>query len=332
MVILYAARHRLPVPRLARWMLAFGIAASLAVNVAQGWSHGLVGAVVAAWPAVALVGSYELLAWMIRTAATGGPDRVPEADHRVPRADQPGAGAGPAAQAVEMFADLLAEVRAYGEGLVIVEQIPAKLIPDAIKNTAVKIVHRLPAADDRDAVGATINLTPAQSEYLVTLSPGDAAVHADGMDYPLLARMPDGRAREAARPVVAASAGPVTARRSPACGPDCLAGPCTLGQMRAAQRAAVTDPRITVWAELSVVAHLTGWDMPRPAPAFTASLRAMGASARVRVSRMARSFPYWWLPLSPPLRSGVSLLAGQAATWSGSSATSAPAAREHTRT
>jgi hypothetical protein len=62
MVILYAARHRLPVPGLAQWMLALGIVASLAVNVAQGWSHGLVGAVVAAWPAVALVGAYELLA------------------------------------------------------------------------------------------------------------------------------------------------------------------------------------------------------------------------------------------------------------------------------
>jgi hypothetical protein len=45
MVILHAARHRLPVPRLARWMLALGITASLTVNVAQGWSHGLVGAV-----------------------------------------------------------------------------------------------------------------------------------------------------------------------------------------------------------------------------------------------------------------------------------------------
>lgn len=56
MVILYAARHDRPVPRLARWMLALGILASLAVNVAQGWSHGLVGAVVAAWPAVSLVG------------------------------------------------------------------------------------------------------------------------------------------------------------------------------------------------------------------------------------------------------------------------------------
>ena len=52
---------------------------------------------------------------------------------------------------MEMFAGLLAEIRAYGEGLIIAEQIPAKLIPDVIKNTAVKIVHRLPAADDRDA-------------------------------------------------------------------------------------------------------------------------------------------------------------------------------------
>jgi Protein of unknown function (DUF2637) len=90
MVILHAARHRLPVPGLAPWMLALGITASLAVNVAQGWSHGLVGAAAAAWPAVALVGSYELLAWMIRTATGGGPDRMPSADHGVPQTDQPG--------------------------------------------------------------------------------------------------------------------------------------------------------------------------------------------------------------------------------------------------
>ena len=63
MVVRYAARHRLPVPSLARWLLAVGVAASLTANMAQGWSHGLVGAVVAAWPAVSLVGSYELSCW-----------------------------------------------------------------------------------------------------------------------------------------------------------------------------------------------------------------------------------------------------------------------------
>ena len=70
MVVLYAVRHRVPVPSLARWLLGLGIAATLMANMAQGWSHGLVGAVVAAWPAVSLVGSYELLVWLIRTSRT----------------------------------------------------------------------------------------------------------------------------------------------------------------------------------------------------------------------------------------------------------------------
>jgi YVTN family beta-propeller protein len=68
MVVLYAARHRVPVPSLGRCLLWLGIAATLTANMAQGWSHGTVGAVVAAWPAVSLVGSYELLVWLIRTS------------------------------------------------------------------------------------------------------------------------------------------------------------------------------------------------------------------------------------------------------------------------
>jgi hypothetical protein len=92
MVNLYAARHRLPVPALARWLLALGIVATLAANMAQGWSHGPVGAVIAAWPAASLVGSYELLVWIIRTAASGGLDREPAADHTGWYADHPAHG------------------------------------------------------------------------------------------------------------------------------------------------------------------------------------------------------------------------------------------------
>jgi hypothetical protein len=46
------------------------MAATLAANVAHGLGHGPVGAAVAAWPAVALVGSYELL--MLVTLASPG--------------------------------------------------------------------------------------------------------------------------------------------------------------------------------------------------------------------------------------------------------------------
>ncbi len=203
---------------------------------------------------------------------------VIEEAHRLLRS--PGGRAGPGAHAVEMFAGLLAEVRAYGEGLIIAEQIPAKLVPDVIKNTAVKIVHRLPAADDREAVGATMNITGAQSQYLVTLPPGEAAVFTDGMDYPLLARMPDGTAREVARPATVTGPASLITPRSASCGPRCQAGPCTLRQIRAAQQAGTGDPRLILWAELSVLAHLTGWTMPMPAAALAATLRGLDTRLR----------------------------------------------------
>jgi hypothetical protein len=68
MVMLDSVRRGVPVPSLARWLLGLGIAATLAANVAHGLGHGPIGATVAAWPAVALVGSYELLMMNIRGA------------------------------------------------------------------------------------------------------------------------------------------------------------------------------------------------------------------------------------------------------------------------
>ena len=66
MVMLDSARRGVRVPALARWLLGLGIAATLAANVAHGLGHGPIGAAVAAWPAVALVGAYELLMMVIR--------------------------------------------------------------------------------------------------------------------------------------------------------------------------------------------------------------------------------------------------------------------------
>jgi DNA helicase HerA-like ATPase len=204
---------------------------------------------------------------------------VVEEAHRLLRRPEPGAagGAGAAGHAVELFAGLLAEIRAYGEGLVIAEQIPARLVPDVIKNTAVKITHRLPAADDREAVGATMNATPPQSRYLVTLPPGQAAVFSDGMDFPVLVQVKDGTEREAASLAPTADARTVVRPRSGTCGGECRARPCTLREMRGGQRALDALPWVRLWAELAVLAHLTGWPMPVPRPARAADLRAQPA-------------------------------------------------------
>jgi hypothetical protein len=68
MVMLDSARRKTPVPALARWLLGLDIAATLEANVAHGLGHGLTGGAVSAWPAVALVGSYELLMMVIRSS------------------------------------------------------------------------------------------------------------------------------------------------------------------------------------------------------------------------------------------------------------------------
>jgi uncharacterized protein len=208
---------------------------------------------------------------------------VVEEAHRLLRraesADGPGGG-GAAGHAVEMFAGLLAEIRAYGEGLIIAEQIPARLVPDVIKNTAVKIVHRLPAADDREAVGATMNASPSQSRYLVTLPPGQAAVFSDGMDFPILVRVTDGSPREAGPPVPAGDARAVVRPRSGTCGAECQARPCTLRDMRAAQRALEGAGPMRAWAELAVLAHLTGWPTPVPQPTALGAITALPARVR----------------------------------------------------
>jgi hypothetical protein len=96
------------------------------------------------------------------------------------------------------------------------------------------------------------------------------------MDYPVLARMPDGTDRETTSRASHASPAAIITARSATCGPACRQAPCTLRDMRAAERAAARDPRITLWAELSVVAHLTGWLMPAPGPGLTADLAALG--------------------------------------------------------
>jgi hypothetical protein len=186
-----------------------------------------------------------------------------------------------------LFAAMLAEIRAYGEGLVIAEQIPSKLVSDVVKNTAVKVMHRLPAADDRDLAGAAMNLDDAQSRQVVSLEPGVAAVFADGMDRPIKVRVPFGGGAEGARP---GPPPPLLARRSTACGPRCAGErPCTQREMRTAEVLAApgspADAWLRVWVQALVLAFLTDRGLPAvPAPLRT---RWVELGARVRECLLA---------------------------------------------
>jgi hypothetical protein len=100
-------------------------------------------------------------------------------------------GAGAQSRAVNMFVDLLAEVRAYGQGLIIVEQIPTKLVPEAIKNTNLKLMMRLPAADDRDYLGESMNFTDRQRAFVTNLRTGQMVAFEERLDQPTILNMPD---------------------------------------------------------------------------------------------------------------------------------------------
>lgn len=85
-------------------------------------------------------------------------------------------------QGVEVFSDMLAEVRKYGESLIIAEQIPNKLTPEVLKNTNTKIVHKIFAKDDKEAIGNTMALSDEQKEFLSSLDVGRAVVFTQGWD------------------------------------------------------------------------------------------------------------------------------------------------------
>ena len=57
-------------------------------------------------------------------------------------------------------------MRSYGQGVIVAEQIPAKLAPDVIKNSSNKIIHRVVAKDDQDIIANTIGVYPEDAIYL----------------------------------------------------------------------------------------------------------------------------------------------------------------------
>jgi hypothetical protein len=78
----------------------------------------------------------------------------------------------------EDFSNILAEVRGYGEGVIIAEQIPTLLVKGAIGNTYLKLMHWLEDAPSFDLFSNVMNLNSEQREYARTITPGFALVRS----------------------------------------------------------------------------------------------------------------------------------------------------------
>jgi hypothetical protein len=90
LVLLDSARRGQRAPVLAWFLLGCGVLATLGANVAHGLAHGPVGAVIAGWPALVAVGSFEMLARLVRGGgpAAGQGERLDEQPVTAPERDQ----------------------------------------------------------------------------------------------------------------------------------------------------------------------------------------------------------------------------------------------------
>ena len=94
-------------------------------------------------------------------------------------------GANPQGATAAMFSNMLREIRKWGEGLMIVDQQPSQLIPDAIKDTDLKIIHRMPSLDDRRAVGNCMGLNQEQIDLIAALDRGEVIISSSHDDAAL---------------------------------------------------------------------------------------------------------------------------------------------------
>jgi uncharacterized Zn-finger protein len=77
---------------------------------------------------------------------------------------------------------MLAEMRALGQGIVIADQLPTAIAPQAVKQTNVKVLMRLTAKDDREEIGNTMDLDDAEMKQVVHFKTGHAYVYHEELD------------------------------------------------------------------------------------------------------------------------------------------------------
>lgn len=97
--------------------------------------------------------------------------------------------ANPKVAATNFIVKMLAEVRALREGIIIADQLPTAMAPEVLKNTGLKIVHRLTSQDDRGLVGSTMSANELQMEELASYLPGNALITYEGLLKPFKAQI-----------------------------------------------------------------------------------------------------------------------------------------------
>jgi len=90
---------------------------------------------------------------------------------------------------LKLISTMLAEVRKFGVGLILVSQSPSKLLEDVMINTNTKIIHSIKSSIDLDIISRVLYLPPEYQRIIPYLDVGEAIVYTRGLKKPLIIRV-----------------------------------------------------------------------------------------------------------------------------------------------
>jgi len=90
---------------------------------------------------------------------------------------------------VGLISRMLAEIRKFGIGLILVSQSPSSLMEDAMKNTNTKIVHSIKSSVDLDIVSRILYLPNDYQRILPYLDVGEAILYTKPYKKPVIIRV-----------------------------------------------------------------------------------------------------------------------------------------------
>lgn len=97
-------------------------------------------------------------------------------------AEQSGSNINPKISATKFVVDMLAEVRALRESIVIADQLPSSMAQEVMKNTGLKIALRMSSQDEREYISSTISASPVQIDNLSRYEKGKSLVFFEKME------------------------------------------------------------------------------------------------------------------------------------------------------
>lgn len=107
-----------------------------------------------------------------------------------PKAEkEAGENANPKIAATAFVVKMLAEVRALNEAIIIADQLPTAMAPEVIKNTSLKLGHRMTSQDDRQLLGSTMSADEVQLERMATFTIGRTLCIYEGLLKPFELQM-----------------------------------------------------------------------------------------------------------------------------------------------